>query len=280
MNSSDPSPRAPVRLPGHPLDWPRDAGKVELLLQDIEAKLQRKRRRRRRATSAVASALALAAVAFWAIPWVKQTQRIETQTATRQTLALADGSTVELNAHSRLQTDFRYGRRLVRLERGEAFFSVAKDLARPFVVETSLGTVRVTGTQFNVRLDSPETGDVTLVEGHVNFARPDGAAQSLEPGQQVTAEGAVRRLTDAQLLGVTAWRQGRLVLDGLTLGEAAARFADYHGRGIVVAPEVAGLRMGGSCQLDDLAGFLEFLPQALAVHVLLRGDGSFRVVAR
>ena len=80
---------------------------------------------------------------------------------------------------------------------------------------------------------------------------------------------------------MTAWREGRLALDGLTLSEAVARFSSYHGTTITVASEIAhSLRMGGSCSLDDLPGFLDFLPRAVSVQVLPAGDGSYRIVPR
>lgn len=250
----------------------------------------------------------IAVVAAWVVPMVRDTGTITTAAARRQKVALADGSTLELNAGTDARTDFRYGRRTVRLDRGEAFFSVANDPAHPFLVETSAGTVRVTGTQFNVRLTADHRAEVTLLEGAITVqpsaaasplsapgSRPSASDPStftsqlstgplnLTPGQQIRlpeSAPVIRTLTAAQSENVVAWRTGRLALDGLTLGEAAARFAAYHGRTIAVAPETAALRLGGSCPLDDLPGFLDFLGEALPVRVLSRADGGFRILAK
>lgn len=280
---------ADTKLPVPPLDWVRQAGKVDLVLHDIEQKLRRRRNRRRKAAAAALGVMLAGCAAFWSTTYVRNTDTLSSPAARRGTVALADGSSAELNARTELHTDFRYGRRHVRLARGEAFFAVTKDPGHPFLVETTAGTVRVTGTQFNVRLKEDGGTEVTLLEGAVNFqGKENGGGTTvadspvaLLPGQQLdSADPVPRTLRPETLAGVTAWREGRLVLDGLTLAEAAARLSAYHDRPIAVAAEVAGLRMGGSCSLDDLPGFLEFLPKALSVRVLTRGEGPVRIIAR
>lgn len=286
MTSSNPIPSSGPS-PRPPLDWVREAGKVNLVLEDIAAKLARKRRRRARAVTVLASAALIALAAVWAVPVWRQTNTVQTLPAQRQSVALFDGSTAELNARTDLHTDFRYGRRTVRMTSGEAFFSVAKDPVHPFLVVTPAGTIRVTGTHFNVRITADQRPEVTLLEGAVAVEGVAPEPVRLLPGQRFFASGTVTTtaamvstLAPADLEAATAWRQGRLVLDHLTLAEAAARFAAYHGKGIAVAAEIEGLRMGGSCSLDDLSGFLEFLGKALAVEVQAGSDGSFRIHAR
>jgi len=281
MTSSESvSPSVPPKRP--PLDWVRQEGKVDLVLQDIAAKL-RKRRRRVRSVGAVLGVCLAASLAFWAVPIWRDTSSTTTLPAQRQTLALADGSTVELSGLTDLHTDFRYGRRMVTLSRGEAFFSVAKDKGRPFFVKTPAGSIRVTGTHFDVRIGSDQRPEVTLLEGAVFVEGIGPKPVRLAPAQQLgftDSAAVVRNLSPSDLDAVTAWMHGRLVLDHLTLAEAAARFAAYYGENIVVAPEIAGLHMGGSCRLDDLPGFLGFLSKALAVDVVLQNDGSYVICQR
>jgi transmembrane sensor len=281
MNSSEAMPTPLSGRPkSSPLDWVREVGKADAVLQDIEKKLLRRKLRRIKAAGVAGGMVAVAALLIWAVPLARHTNSINTPAAHRQTLALEDGSTAELNAQTTVRTDFRYGRRAVELERGEAFFSVAKDPDHPFLVVTPAGTISVTGTEFNVRLANRGTAEVTLIEGAVSIEQPTGVSVGLQPRQQFSTGGALRTLAADEIANVTAWRQGRLVLDGLTLAEAAARIAAYHGRTIEVDAKVASFRMGGSCPLDDLPGFLEFLPNALSVSVLSHGDGSYRIVAR
>ncbi len=273
------------------LDDLRQTGGAEDLIGRIEMRVQRTRRRRRTLLRGTMAAAAIAVAALWAVPWVRDTGSLATPAAQRQSLALADGSTAELNAHTAVKTDFRYGRRRVRLLQGEAFFSVAKDQAHPFDVETPAGTVRVTGTQFNVRLTPGGGAEVTLVEGSVvvtdqrsTINAERSSEVSLAPGQQwvsaTTAVPAVRTLDASALASVVAWRRGEIVLEGITLAEAAARFAQFHGCIIDVAPEVAGVRLGGSCPLDDVTRFLNALTTTQALTVIALGDGSHRIVGR
>ncbi|MFO1448288.1 MAG: FecR domain-containing protein [Opitutaceae bacterium] len=232
----------------------------------------------------IAAATGLAAVfavcAVWLVPFVRDTQRITTVAAQRSTLSLADGTRTELNAQTALITDFRGGRRFVRLEKGEAFFTVAKDEAHPFVVETPGGTVRVTGTQFNLRLASDGRPEVTLVEGAVEIQNGLALLQ-IKPGQQLSRAGELRTLAPREIDRVTAWREGRIVLNGLTLAEAAERFATFHGKSIEVAPALSDREMGGSYLLDDLPGFLDALSsQPLGLRVIRRDSDSIVITWR
>lgn len=239
---------------------------------------------RRRLLHWVPVALGLAAclifAVLWAVPYFRDTQTVATVAAQRSTLTLPDGSQTDLNARTKLHIDFRHDSRFVRLERGEAYFSVAKDATHPFLVETPAGTVRVTGTHFNVRLTADGRPEVTLLEGSVAFQ--NAAAQvKLAPGQQITADGELRTRSAAELDQVIAWREGRIVLNGLSLGEAAAQFAAFHGKVITVAPELAALQMGGSCSLDDLQGFLDGLSsEPLRLRVVQRDADKFAIIRR
>jgi transmembrane sensor len=114
-----------------------------------------------------------------------------TGTGEIRTVTLDDGSTVWLNGDSRLRVDFTAPTRRVVLERGEAFFKVAHDTSRPFVVDAESQRITVTGTQFDVRR-APESVEVSVTEGHVNV---DSAASPDESGQPVTALSAFRRRT-------------------------------------------------------------------------------------
>jgi transmembrane sensor len=188
-----------------------------------------------------------------------------------------------MSARTKLHTDFRYGRRIVALDQGEAFFSVAKDHGRPFLVETPLGTVRVTGTVFDIRLADPKDADVTLMEGSISLERPATEPLKLKPTEQVSISGAdssVRTLSSSELENISAWREGRVVFSGLTLSQVAQRLAAYFGSPIVVAPEVVNLQPGGSAPLQDLKSVLGALEEALPIRVISLDDGSYQLQPR
>lgn len=230
---------------------------------------------------AMLTAVAAVALVIWLGRPPTQTESLETAIAQRQALTLADGTRVELNAQTRLQVAMSGSERHVRLAGGQAFFAVAPDASRPFVVETSSGSVRVTGTQFDVRADTPGIFEITVLEGAVQV-RPSGgnhAPIALPAGAQFS-RGAVRTLTSGEIDNALAWRTGQIVFDGATLREALARFARYHGREIRAADDAAELRIGGRFSLDDLDGFFAALEEVLPVRAMRDHSGAIEVRLR
>jgi len=233
-----------------------------------------------------AGALLTAAAAVALVSWLgrapTQTRTIATAFAQRHALTLADGTRVELNAQTNIEVALAGGERRVRLTAGQAFFSVAPDATRPFIVETPAGSVRVTGTQFDIRADSPEIFEITVVEGSVQVqpaAVPSSATIALPAGAQFS-QGKVHILAPGELDNALAWRTGQIVFDGVSLREALARFARYHGRTIQAADDAAELRVGGRFSLDDLDGFFAALEEVLPVRATRDPSGAIKVSLR
>jgi transmembrane sensor len=227
----------------------------------------------RRFAAWAGAALAAAAAVVLLLTLLRPGTQFETVASAvgqRQELTLADGSRVELNAQTALVVHVSRTERRVRLAAGQAFFSVRKDEARPFIVETPAGSVRVTGTQFDVRSETESSLEVVVAEGSVQV-RPGGAMGSATPpigltaGQKLSAsrsaEPHVETLSSAALADALAWRRGQIVFVGTPLREALARFARYHGRGLTATPLAAELSIGGRFQLNDLDGFLGSLEE-------------------
>jgi transmembrane sensor len=234
------------------------------------------------------AAAAAVAVVLWNRPEANSPDTVATPVGQRQSLTLSDGTRVDLNAQTSLRVDVSGQRRHVLLASGEAFFAVHKDPSRPFIVETPAGSVRVTGTKFDVRTETTSALEVTVAEGSVE-AHPAGRGEVASPPHRLTAgdqlsagpEGiSVRHLSAAAIEDSLAWRQGQVVFDGVPLQEALARFARYHGRGISVAADAAGKRIGGRYSLEDLDGFLSFIEEGLQVRVTRESNGTVLVSAR
>lgn len=236
-------------------------------------------------TLAGASLIAAAAVAviLWNGHPQDTFQNVVTPIAQRQALTLADGTQLELNAQTVLTVELTARERRVRLSGGEAFFHVTKDADRPFFVETSAGSVRVTGTQFNVRTAPAGQLEVTVLEGSVAVRPGDNAgSRDLQAGDQLTRAGGevtVRSLAAADLDRALAWRSGQVVFNGTPLREALATFARYHGITLTASDAAALQRVSGRHSLDDLDGFLTAVEGALLVRVTHESDGSIRVDA-
>lgn len=152
----------------------------------------------------------------------------------RTPLTLADGSKVWLNAGSVLRY---FGKnnssdRRVELE-GEAFFEVAKDPGRPFIVKGTLGEVTVLGTSFNVRSHgTAPTLEVNVTSGKVRL-QPAGTEQHLD---LVANETGIFNKTSNSLTKTggdsnnsAAWHTGRLVFDNTPLGKVLSQLSDTYG---------------------------------------------------
>lgn len=237
------------------------------------------------ATVATAATVALA---VWLARPHTQFENIATSMAQRQSLTLVDQTHVELNAQTSLRVAITRGERRVQLADGEAYFAVSKDPARPFVVETPAGSVRVTGTAFAVRTETAQGLEVTVLEGTVQVRPgetngPPTAPVMLGAGDRLSAgpQGlSVQALSAGALNDTMAWRQGQIVFHDVPLREALARFARYHGRGITAAAGAADLHVGGRFSLDDLDGFFAALEEVLPVRVTRDLSGTIQVVPR
>ena len=239
--------------------------------------------------TAGAFAAAVAVAAVWLAHPRALPDTIATSVAQRREFTLADGTRVELNANTSMVIENGPQERRVRLANGEAYFVVSKDKARPFIVDTPAGFVRVTGTIFNVRTEAATELDVTVVEGSVQVrpgelggAKPSGPVD-IGPGDNLHggSQGvSIRALSAGALDDALAWRRGQVVFDGVPLSEALACYSRYHGRQITATAGAAGLRVGGRYSLDDLDGFFAALEQALPVRVAPGPGGEARVSLR
>lgn len=230
------------------------------------------------------TAVAVVAVAF--VHPGRRSDAIATTVAQRRQLTLADGSRVELNANTSLVVENSRSERRVRLASGEAYFVVSKDAGRPFIVETPAGSVRVTGTVFNVRTEATTELEVTVVEGSVQV-RPDGDTSrephKIGPGDCLSASGGevtLRRLSGPAIDDLLAWRQGEIAFNRTPLSEALARVGRIYGRSFSASPAAAGLTLGGRHPTDNLEVFLGGIEQTLNVRATYDASGAMRMIKR
>lgn len=238
--------------------------------------------------SSTLAAAALVALALWFVQPKTQSESIATSAGHRNAITLADGSRVELNAQTTLHVEIERNIRRVRLTSGEAFFSVTKDPSRPFIVETPSGSVRVTGTAFDVRSESAAKFVVTVVEGSVQVRPGEAHRDTDQPvllgaGDRLSLEFsgvALRSMPAAEINNALAWRSGQIVFVDVSLHDALAQFAKYHNRRLSVSSAAAELRVGGRFSLDDADGFLTALSGILPVSIVRDPSGSVQVDLR
>ncbi|WP_439515128.1 FecR family protein [Oceanibaculum nanhaiense] len=193
-----------------------------------------------------------------------------TGTAERRQVMLADSSQVELNTGSAIALDWSDNERRIRLLRGEAYFQVKPDSARPFIVETPQGEVRAVGTAFAVRRDGDRVR-VTVTQGIVAAGpkRGDMASLRLTAGQAVSFDKAMTlpvEKVDAQAR--TAWRQGQVVFRQRPLAEVLAALDRYRPGAILLLDSALGQRpVTGAFDIDDTDKALAAIEKVLGLHV-------------
>lgn len=177
---------------------------------------------------------------------------IMTETAETRRLDLPDGSQVTLAAGSAASIDFAGSNRRVQLLKGEAFFQVVPDGARPFRVVADDVETTVLGTSFDVRRDSSGV-TVNVEEGRVSVASGSAGAEVLGAGDSVSVPwkgDAVRSTVPQQL--IAPWRTGQLVLHDRPLREAIDQLRRYYNGVIVLASEeLARKPVTGAYNLRD-----------------------------
>jgi transmembrane sensor len=191
----------------------------------------------------------------------------------QRSISLPDGSVAQLGTDTLLTVEMSAKLRKVRLEKGEALFTVAHE-ERPFEVDAGNGVIRDIGTQFDVRRDERRVV-VAVLEGAVEVrlggtANGDaGATLALSRGQQAFySENGLSAASLADEKTVTAWRSGKLVFDGTPLADVVRELSRYHERRIVIADSgLNSLQVSGVFNANNLDGLLRVIPQVLPVQV-------------
>lgn len=206
---------------------------------------------------------------------------------------LADATAVELNRGAVVVERFTPGERRVRLERGEAHFTVTKDSARPFVVEVAGVAVRAVGTAFNVRLDRA-TVEVLVTEGKVSIAQFDGDAVSdvggvpsprridiplVEAGSRAVVSLAatasapeVAALSSAEIEARLAWQPRLLDFTNAPLPEIVAEFNRRNPVRLTLGDaRLADLRLSATFRSDNVEGFVRLMTSDFGMRAEWRG---------
>ena len=231
--------------------------------------------------AAAAAMIAVVAMVAARGPWMAHEMHV-TGLGEQSSFTLTDGSVVHLNTQSRLRVQLTDTAREVTLFSGEALFQVARDPQRPFRVTAANTVVEAIGTRFNVYHDPVQTA-VTVVEGEVAVSQLDLTDKSptggvvrlpedvltLTAGEQVAIgpSGAIQRQDLPDTVGVTAWRERRLVFRADTLSTIAEQFNRYNRVRIEVRGNAANRQLTGVFDADDPESLVDFLRDAPMVRV-------------
>ncbi len=218
-------------------------------------------------------------------------------TASSSQRVLEDGSVIELNHGAVVTVHFTAGERGVRLEHGEAYFTVAQDHARPFLVTARGVAVRAVGTAFNVRLDAAVV-EVLVTEGRVRVDSAREAAGKpgprhgpppeppliplLEANQRAVVSLSPRSgppriatLMPGEIERVLSWQHRLLHFTATPLSEVVVGFNRRNVvQLVVIDPELAAISISATFRSDNIEGFVHLLEAGFGARAERRGESE------
>lgn len=193
--------------------------------------------------------------------------------------ALADGSIAEVKHGGQLEIAFVPEERRVRLREGEVHLTVAKDAARPFVVEAGGVIVRAVGTAFSVRWER-DTLHVLVTEGRVQVEPPTGAPVPVAAGESAHLGAHLRPVIAVEkpdaIERAQAWRTLRLEFEGLPLAVVVSEFNLRNTLQFAIGDADAGrVKVAGTFQADKPEAFARLLEAGFGIAVERRAVGAW-----
>lgn len=193
----------------------------------------------------------------------------------RSIAELADGSTISLNSETSVAIDLQASVRKVWLERGEAYFEIARDVSRPFLVQTSGARIAVLGTKFNVRRRGNRT-ELAVTEGLVAVTPPGGRSVHVPTNAiaLIGQDGVLVTRDDALAVeGRVAWSKGFIQFDNERLADVVAEFNRYRATPIEVADARTGdIEITGRFGINESDDFLKALESSFNIKTEQRGQ--------
>ena len=238
------------------------------------------------ATAMLAAALA-AGLWLWDLGYLPHTYR--TGIGQTATVVLPDGSVAYLNTNTRLRWVGSPSNRRVKLLRGEVFFEVVHDPARPFRILLAHSEVRVLGTRFDVYRKSDGDVLVTVVSGAVAVEglgsgahAPPAWTRRLTANQQIeySSLGLIGAVHPALAANVIRWRQGIIETRGEPLSRLVSNLSRYTPQRIVIVdPRAAQMRIGGAFSVRNVGATLDRIARIEPITVT-QEDGELILAYR
>jgi len=196
----------------------------------------------------------------------------------RQTVTLADGSMIDMNTDTAVRVSVDGKERKIWFDRGEAFFKIKHDSARPFVIVAANHLITDLGTAFSVRREASRV-QIALTQGRAKVTPNDSHsgmnAVVLEPGDVAIATPNSISVSRTSLLALNnelGWRRGVLVFYNTRLADAASQFDRYSEHKILVEGTAASIRIGGTFPVNNPVAFAAIAKRILHVQVSQLGD--------
>jgi transmembrane sensor len=227
--------------------------------------------------TAVAAAIAVLLVPL-ALPRAAAPYEINTAPGQRKTIALTDGTRIELSGGSRLKLD-RNDTRVAALEAGEATFTVHHDAGAPFTLRSGGLSVQDLGTVFNV-VRSGQRFDVQVAEGSVMF-QPGAEGIVLKPGDSLIAREDKHSVTLGAVAPDTVggWRKGRLSFSGEPLAQVFETQRRLYGTQVTLVGDLSQQPFTGMVEMTGTAAH-DIPHMAALIGVEWRRHGETWILSR
>ena len=189
--------------------------------------------------------------------------------------SLPDGSELQLNTNTELRVRFDQQQRTIELLQGEAFFEVAKDPSKPFVVIVGGDSVTAVGTAFNVDASEQGSTEVLVTEGKVRVKNElNDKPVYLESGQKALVVNSLYEVSnDNDPESQLAWRDRELIFQGQSLETVIKEINRYTPLTLkLVDSEIASIPVGGFFKTGDLNQLLQVFEYNLGISHIQQGD--------
>lgn len=191
-----------------------------------------------------------------------------TGTGEQATVSLQDGSRVQLNTQTALDVEYSASSRRLKMRQGEVFFEVAKDPARPFIVQVEGHEIQAVGTAFNIY--QMEAGvRLSVTEGIVRLTpATQNAPVELEAGEGIFIKpGGLGPVKNFDSTTPIAWLKKQIVFNSTPLGDVVAEINRYRdGKIFIWDSSLASLKVSGTFHLQNPDEILDAITRAFAIQ--------------
>lgn len=234
-------------------------------------------------------AAALQAIGLGFAPERNFTASYATRVGEQRTVILPDGSRIRMNTASNVEVAYQPDYRFLHLNGGEAWFEVAHDRTRPFIVYAGKYAVKAVGTAFSVRVREHNQGiDLAITSGRIevatlkqriaprvslnkNLIDKAVARIPLNAGQHAVFNEGIelaQRMQPVEMEKMLSWRDGMLIFDNDSLQHVVSEISRYTPIRIVISDHsIENLRFGGYFHVNDVSSILATLEQNFGLHV-------------
>lgn len=207
---------------------------------------------------------------------LSEAKRVTTYHNKEYWTTLDDGTLVHLNYNSRLIYPEKFGDRRDVILEGEAYFMVAKDKSRRFVVHTPQGDIKVYGTEFYVKTTNNEIAGlqkestvVVLLSGSISFTPYNGKELLMQPGQQLSIANEQQTLRNVDLAPYIAWNEGKFLFEAWPLERVMSVLSHWYDIDVQFASEELKNKQidGYFDRYDTIDAILESIETVLGVKI-------------